>query len=73
MLGRASATPTMDVFITLLSLGSSGYKKLCTERKVGWHGQAVSARGGFMLVFIYSFAGEFQVLATTVGGGWKEA
>ncbi|KAK2150264.1 hypothetical protein LSH36_415g02035 [Paralvinella palmiformis] len=31
--GRASAAPTMDMFITLLSLGSSGYLKLCRERK----------------------------------------
>ena len=38
-LGRASATPTIDVFITLLSLGSSGYKKLCMERKV--HGPSI--------------------------------
>jgi O-phospho-L-seryl-tRNASec:L-selenocysteinyl-tRNA synthase len=31
--GRASSTPTIDVFITLLSLGSNGYKKLCAEQK----------------------------------------
>lgn len=31
--GRASATPSIDVFITLLSLGWKGYHKLCTERK----------------------------------------
>lgn len=34
--GRASSTPTIDVFITLLSLGSHGYKKLCVERKVDY-------------------------------------
>ena len=33
-LGRASASPIIDVFITLLSLGSSGYKKYLQERKV---------------------------------------
>ena len=32
--GRASATPSIDVFITLLSLGWKGYHKLCCERKV---------------------------------------
>ncbi|XP_065882648.1 O-phosphoseryl-tRNA(Sec) selenium transferase-like isoform X2 [Dysidea avara] len=31
--GRASATPSIDVFITLLSLGWKGYHQLCTERK----------------------------------------
>ncbi|XP_052003790.1 O-phosphoseryl-tRNA(Sec) selenium transferase [Xyrauchen texanus] len=31
--GRASASPSLDVLITLLSLGASGYKKLLTERK----------------------------------------
>ncbi|BFZ10051.1 hypothetical protein BsWGS_13090 [Bradybaena similaris] len=32
--GRASSTPTLDVFITLLSLGARGYKHLLDERKV---------------------------------------
>ena len=32
--GRASSTPTVDVFITLLSLGIEGYQKLQKERKV---------------------------------------
>lgn len=31
--GRASATPTMDLFITLLSMGSQKYKELLKERK----------------------------------------
>ncbi|XP_077136063.1 O-phosphoseryl-tRNA(Sec) selenium transferase [Ranitomeya variabilis] len=31
--GRASASPSLDVLITLLSLGASGYKRLLTERK----------------------------------------
>jgi len=31
--GRASITPTIDVLITLLQMGSSGYKKLTEERK----------------------------------------
>ncbi|KAL0969904.1 hypothetical protein UPYG_G00234290 [Umbra pygmaea] len=31
--GRASASPSLDVFITLLNLGASGYKKLLVERK----------------------------------------
>ena len=31
--GRASAAPTLDLFITLLSLGSRGYRDLLTERK----------------------------------------
>ncbi|XP_062501022.1 O-phosphoseryl-tRNA(Sec) selenium transferase-like isoform X2 [Corticium candelabrum] len=31
--GRASATPSIDVFITLLSLGASGYRKLLSQRK----------------------------------------
>uniref|UniRef100_A0A8C0ACA6 O-phosphoseryl-tRNA(Sec) selenium transferase n=1 Tax=Bos mutus grunniens TaxID=30521 RepID=A0A8C0ACA6_BOSMU len=30
---RASASPSLDVLITLLSLGSNGYKKLLKERK----------------------------------------
>lgn len=32
--GRASATPSLDVFITLLSLGWKGYKQLLADRKV---------------------------------------
>lgn len=32
-LGRASASPAMDVFITLLSLGVNGYKNLISQRK----------------------------------------
>ncbi|XP_065071859.1 O-phosphoseryl-tRNA(Sec) selenium transferase-like isoform X2 [Rhopilema esculentum] len=31
--GRASASPTIDLFITLLSLGVNGYKNLLAERK----------------------------------------
>nr|CAD7456595.1 unnamed protein product [Timema tahoe] len=31
--GRASSSPAMDVFITLLSLGMNGYKNLITQRK----------------------------------------
>ncbi|XP_023255350.1 O-phosphoseryl-tRNA(Sec) selenium transferase isoform X2 [Seriola lalandi dorsalis] len=31
--GRASASPSLDVLITLLTLGASGYKKLLSERK----------------------------------------
>lgn len=31
--GRASSSPAMDVFITLLSLGVNGYKNLITQRK----------------------------------------
>ncbi|XP_047423587.1 O-phosphoseryl-tRNA(Sec) selenium transferase isoform X3 [Sciurus carolinensis] len=31
--GRASASPSLDVLITLLSLGSKGYKRLLKERK----------------------------------------
>ena len=33
ILGRASATPSIDVFITLLQMGTKGYKKLTDERK----------------------------------------
>ncbi|KAM4612334.1 O-phosphoseryl-tRNA(Sec) selenium transferase [Polymixia lowei] len=32
--GRASASPSLDVLITLLTLGANGYKKLLAERKV---------------------------------------
>lgn len=31
--GRASSTPTTDLFITLMSLGVQGYKNLVQERK----------------------------------------
>ncbi|TRY59017.1 hypothetical protein DNTS_012402 [Danionella cerebrum] len=31
--GRASASPSIDVLITLLTLGANGYKKLLAERK----------------------------------------
>uniref|UniRef100_A0A8C9VVT9 O-phosphoseryl-tRNA(Sec) selenium transferase n=1 Tax=Scleropages formosus TaxID=113540 RepID=A0A8C9VVT9_SCLFO len=31
--GRASASPSLDVLITLLTLGASGYRKLLKERK----------------------------------------
>lgn len=31
--GRASASPSLDVLITILSLGASGYKQLLRERK----------------------------------------
>jgi len=33
VLGRASVSPSMDLFITLLSLGQSGYHKLIADRK----------------------------------------
>ena len=33
-LGRASATPSLDLFITFLSLGSTGYQTLLSDRKV---------------------------------------
>ncbi|OQR70794.1 O-phosphoseryl-tRNA(Sec) selenium transferase-like, partial [Tropilaelaps mercedesae] len=32
--GRGSGTPTMDLFITLLSLGVKGYREACDERKI---------------------------------------
>jgi O-phospho-L-seryl-tRNASec:L-selenocysteinyl-tRNA synthase len=32
-LGRASGTPSLDVLITLLELGTSGYKRLLDLRK----------------------------------------
>jgi hypothetical protein len=32
--GRASSSPIMDVFITLLSMGKTGYLSLLKERKV---------------------------------------
>lgn len=32
-IGRASATPSLDLLITLLSLGADGYKKLLKDRK----------------------------------------
>ena len=32
--GRASVAPTLDLFITLLSMGSKGYRDLCVKRKV---------------------------------------
>lgn len=35
--GRASASPSLDVLITLLTLGANGYKKLLAERKVKQH------------------------------------
>ncbi|ETI56789.1 O-phosphoseryl-tRNA(Sec) selenium transferase [Phytophthora nicotianae P10297] len=31
--GRASATPTLDFFITILQMGKSGYRRLLEERK----------------------------------------
>ncbi|XP_050420552.1 O-phosphoseryl-tRNA(Sec) selenium transferase [Adelges cooleyi] len=31
--GRASCSPVMDIFITLLSLGTNGYKELISQRK----------------------------------------
>ena len=31
--GRASGSPTMDLFITLLSVGRAGYRKLIADRK----------------------------------------
>lgn len=33
ILGRASSSPALDVFITLLSLGVKGFKELVTQRK----------------------------------------
>lgn len=36
-LGRASASPCLDLFITLLSLGSKGYQKLVSQRKASAH------------------------------------
>ena len=37
MTGRASATPSIDLFITLLSVGSAGYQQLLQQRKVRLH------------------------------------
>ena len=34
--GRASIAPVLDLFITLLSMGSSGYTRLLHERKVNY-------------------------------------
>lgn len=34
MKGRASMSPILDVFITLLTLGADGYRALLKERKV---------------------------------------
>ena len=31
--GRASSSPTIDVFITLMQMGTSGYKELMDERR----------------------------------------
>jgi O-phospho-L-seryl-tRNASec:L-selenocysteinyl-tRNA synthase len=31
--GRASMSPTLDLFITMLSMGSDGYKAMLKERK----------------------------------------
>ncbi|XP_064383400.1 O-phosphoseryl-tRNA(Sec) selenium transferase-like [Halichondria panicea] len=31
--GRASGTPSLDIFITLLSMGKKEYQRLCTQRK----------------------------------------
>ena len=35
--GRASGSPTMDLFMTLLSLGRAGYRKLLADRKAMYH------------------------------------
>ena len=64
--GRASSTPTMDVFITLLSLGSTGYKKFCSERKV------CSALRCWQILNSLS-VGKFCVLEAKARGGSKEA
>ena len=31
--GRASSSPTIDVFITLMQMGTTGYKQLMDERR----------------------------------------
>lgn len=33
-IGRASASPTIDLFVTLLKLGLTGYHQILKERKV---------------------------------------
>ena len=33
--GRASSSPIVDMFITMLSMGEMGYKQLLARRKVG--------------------------------------
>jgi len=45
--GRASVDPLLDLFITLLGLGSKGLKDLWTERKtnVGWFGDELKKVG----------------------------
>ncbi|KAF3836985.1 hypothetical protein F7725_004449 [Dissostichus mawsoni] len=45
--GRASASPSLDVLITLLTLGASGYKKLLSERKAESDG-AVTQLGSML-------------------------
>lgn len=61
-IGRGSGTPSLDVFITLLSLGQRGYKQLCVQRKVtpqpdvcGFRLQQICSTGE-----LYIFEGEIK-------------
>lgn len=51
LIGRASATPSLDVFITLLSLGWKGYKQLLADRKVS-HTDAASTLTLFLCCYL---------------------
>mmetsp|Transcript_107314 Transcript_107314/g.308790 ORF Transcript_107314/g.308790 Transcript_107314/m.308790 type:complete len:523 (-) Transcript_107314:176-1744(-) len=75
--GRASMSPLLDLFITLLSMGASGWKKLLEERKANatWFQEQISATAaklGFRLLKVpsnrISFAVDISSLASLVEG-----
>ena len=63
MTGRASATPSIDLFITLLSLGSAGYLQLLQQRKVRPHDkEARKIKYSHPLNMNTSFCGQFALM-----------
>lgn len=46
--GRASASPVVDLFMTLLHFGEEGYRKLLADRKVRHHSICQAHNGTFV-------------------------
>ncbi|KAK2572093.1 O-phosphoseryl-tRNA(Sec) selenium transferase [Acropora cervicornis] len=55
--GRASATPSIDLFITLLSLGSQGYQRLLQQRKSKIRTNSFVSARKFTATYLKAFQG----------------
>lgn len=62
-------TPSLDVLITLLSLGEKGYRRLCMERKAS---QRYFALGAFVMPGLF-ITGKLQVPQREANRGGYQA